>query len=148
MSGDAQKPGGESGFTLIELLVVILIIAALAAIGIPSFFSQSNKARDASAKSAAHTAAGAIEVYATDHEGSYAGATAPDLHAIETTLDPASLDVTGWDGTGAPAATAYRVTATSQTGNRFWLARSAGGITSLGCTLPGRTGCPVNGRWG
>ena len=43
----------EGGFTLVETLVVMLIIALLAAIAIPSFFNQSDKARDASAKTAA-----------------------------------------------------------------------------------------------
>src|ERR1039457_6174633 len=61
----------EDGFTVIELLVVVLIIGILAAVALPSFLNQKNKAIDASAKELAHSAQIAAETYATDHNGSY-----------------------------------------------------------------------------
>ena len=73
----------EQGFTLVELLVVMLIIGLLAAIAIPAFFNQRNKANDASAKEAVRTAQTALETYATDNNGAYTGADAGALKTIE-----------------------------------------------------------------
>ena len=143
----------EGGFTLVELLVVMLILGLLAAIAIPSFFNQRDKARDADAKSAARTAQTAMETYATDNQGSYANATVALLEGIEATL----TDIPDGDLTVASGADSYSVTVESDTGNFFQIARAAGGTTTLSCgatntagvlTEPGEAGCPTNGSWG
>src|SRR5262245_34484833 len=82
----------EAGFTLIELLVVMLILGILAAIAIPAFFNQREKATDAQAKSAARTAETAMETYATESGGSYVGANPEILHGIEPTLQEAGAN--------------------------------------------------------
>ena len=138
-----ERSNGEGGFTLVELLVVMLILGLLAAIAIPSFFNQRDKAKDADAKAAVRTAQTAMETYATDNGGSYVGATAASLQTIEPSLGNALLQ--------APtnlAAKAYTVTVNSEVTNQsFSISRFANGQLDSDCNVDGVAGCPDGGNW-
>jgi type IV pilus assembly protein PilA len=144
----------ESGFTLVELLVVMLIIGLLAAIAIPAFFNQRDKAKDSNAKEGARTAQTAMETCATDNGGSYVGCDDADLKLIEPTLNDygANLSVVG-----TPTATTYtvQVESTGADGNLFQISRASGGTIDYKCgatagtppTDTGKAGCPTSGNW-
>ena len=143
----ARLAGEESGFTLIELLVVMLIIGILAAIALPSFFNQRDKANDAKAKEAAHTTQVAMETYATDNNGSYTGATVAGLRAIEPTVPPAPAGTAMGLTVNSAAGNSYNFTITAQsTGHTFSVVNTAGTMT-YPCTPSGQGGCP-SGGWG
>jgi len=143
----------ESGFTLVELLVVMLIIGLLAAIAIPAFFNQRNKANDSSAKESVRTTQTALETYSTDNNGAYTGATVAILDGIEGAVPPACTG--GPPPTNAPCVSTltvgsntYTLTVTAKTtGTTFSIARASNGDITYACTVAtsDRGGCPGTG---
>jgi len=136
---------GEAGFTLIELLVVMLILGILAAIALPAFFNQKEKAGDAKAKEYAHSTQVALETYYTDN-GSYEGAeigAEKNLNKIEPTL-PTDGSVTV---TPTVTGKGYSIVSEASTGNKFTIARSDAGVTTFTCETAGNGGCPSGGNW-
>ncbi|MDQ3724453.1 MAG: type II secretion system GspH family protein [Actinomycetota bacterium] len=129
----------EAGFTLIELLVVMLILGILAAIALPAFFNQKNKAGDAKAKEYAHSAQVAMETYATDHNGSYEGATKAELEKIEPTLANATFKE---NKVASATATGYEIIMVGSKTTQTFGVKNTNGTLTFPCTEKGVGGCP------
>jgi type IV pilus assembly protein PilA len=141
-----QRAQDEKGFTLIELLVVILIIGILAAIALPAFLNQREKAQDAAAKSSVRTAQTAMETFYTDNQtyvGVAATGAAPSLTNIEPSLQNAlNLTVVSQTATG------YDISVQSKgSHNEVFHVINNNGVVTRTCTPTGNGGCPSSGSW-
>ena len=139
----------EKGFTLIELLVVILIIGILAAIALPAFLNQREKAQDSTAKSDARTAQTAMETYYTDNQA-YTGAvsdpTAADVKSLQY-IEPALKNANALTVT-ITNATTYSVGVKSKGSNGVtYTIKNTGGTVTRTCDKASTGGCSADKTW-
>src|ERR1700742_2237387 len=144
-----QRLSSEDGFTLIELLVVILIIGILAAIAIPAFLSQTSKANDSAAKTQVGTLQTTMETYASEHNGSYTGATLAELQKIEPTLKDTTTATAG-AVTVETSGEGFEVSSTAKGSGDVYKLKNKEGEIERKCTTGGtgnnRGGCKA-GSW-
>jgi type IV pilus assembly protein PilA len=133
----------EAGFTLIELLVVMLILGILAAIALPAFFNQKEKAGDAKAKETAHSAQVAMETCYTDKNGTYVGC---DNLGVLDDIEPT---LTGEPVTFPVAATvdSYTIQVQGSKATQLFRIVNAAGVLTFPCDVDGEGGCPSTGSW-
>jgi hypothetical protein len=95
---------------------------------------------NADAQATARKAQTAIETYAGQKNGSYAGASATELSDIDSGLSSEDLEVVSTDSS-------YTITVLSESGTTFSVDGEQGGAPDHTCDPPSGSGCSESGDW-
>lgn len=132
---NSQK--NDEGFTLIELLVVIVIIGILAAVAIPTFLKQKEKAVESGLKSDLNTVSQEFENYYVDNQ------TYPTTQFTASSTTVSKVVVGGVDVKTSTnnvitkvssTASAYCLKASNTNASKDWYISSTGGLSATACT--------------
>jgi type IV pilus assembly protein PilA len=135
-----SKKKGNEGFTLIELLVVIIIIGILAAIALPSFLNQANKARESEAKTYVGSINRAQQAYFLEQTTFGANLTALEL-GISDSVSYAYT--TAGTATNAPTTAKAVNTALNSYSGIVWLGKGGDGVNTTLAKLCNKTATPA-----
>jgi type IV pilus assembly protein PilA len=137
--GWRERLRGAAGFTFIELLVVIVVLGILAALAIPNFLNQRQRANDSKAQSLVRNGVGVLEQRFVTAD-SFA-TTKSELRNDAPELD----DAPSWDLIASGSG--YTLSVVSDSGRTFTVSHTAGGEAQRTCTPAGRGQCPSDGVW-
>jgi prepilin-type N-terminal cleavage/methylation domain-containing protein len=133
-----SKKQGNEGFTLIELLVVIIIIGILAAIALPSFLNQANKARQSEAQTYVGSINRGQQAYYLEKDAFAANVTTLGIGVPTQTTYYTYATASGATDTATTTA-AKRTGSVKEYSGIVWITGSGTAATSLARVCPDTT---------